>query len=61
MRSMYTRSIEHLNEAGVRATMDSKVEEQRSVIKFLLLEHEKALPHFSKVAAFFFLKPAYPV
>ena len=38
MRSAYTRSLEHLNKAGVRATLDSKLEEQRSVIKFLLFE-----------------------
>ena len=26
MRSVYTRSFEHLNKAGVRATMDSELE-----------------------------------
>ena len=38
MRSAHTRSLEHLNKAGVRATLDSKLEEHRSVIKFLLFE-----------------------
>ena len=38
MRIVYTQSFEHLNKVGVRATMDSKLEEQKSVIKFLLLE-----------------------
>ena len=30
--SVYTQSFEHLNKVGVRATMDSKLEEQRSVL-----------------------------
>ena len=34
---MYTESFGHLNKTGVRATMASKLEEQRSVIKFQLL------------------------
>ena len=33
--------FEPLNKVGVKAIMDSKLEEQRSVIKFLLLEGEK--------------------
>ena len=45
----------------VELPMDSKLEGQRSVIKFLLLEGEKPYQMFSKVAEKFFLKPAYPV
>ena len=41
MKSVYTQSFEHLNKVGVRATLDSKLQEQRSVLKFLLLESEK--------------------
>ena len=36
MRNVYTQCFEHLNKLGVRATMDYKLEKQRSVIKFLL-------------------------
>ena len=36
-----TPSFEHLNKVGVRAAMDSNLEEQRSIIKFLLLDGEK--------------------
>ena len=32
---MYTQSFEHLNKVGARDTMDSKLEEQRSEVKFL--------------------------
>ena len=46
--------FEHLNKLGVRATMDSKLEEHRSVIQFLFLEGKKTLLHFSKVAEKFF-------
>ena len=53
MRGVHTQNFEHLNKVGVRATLDSKLEEQRSVIKFLLLEGEKHC-HFSKAADFFF-------
>ena len=56
------KSFEHLNKVSVRAaraTMDSKLEERRSVIKLLLIEVEKT--HYSKVAEKFFLKPAYPI
>ena len=38
MRSMYTQSFEHLNKVGAMATMDSKLEEQRSVIGILHTE-----------------------
>ena len=48
VRSVYTQSFEHLNKLGVRATMDSKLEEQRTVINSLVLEGEKTLPHFFK-------------
>ena len=44
---------------GVRATMDSKQGEQRSVIKFLLLECEKPC-HIFKDCRNFFLKPVQP-
>ena len=33
--NVYTQNFEHLNKIGVRATMDSKLEEQISVIQFL--------------------------
>ena len=38
MRNVFTRSFEHLNKIGVRVSI--KLEEQRSVIKSLLLEGE---------------------
>ena len=41
MRKVCTRSSESLNKVGVRAAMDSKLEEQRSVIKSMFLEGEK--------------------
>ena len=41
VRSVYTLSFERLNKVDVRSTMNSMLEEQRSVIKFLLLEDEK--------------------
>ena len=50
---MYIRKFDHLNMVGVRATK-LELEEQRSVIKFLLLEGEKLCPIFSKVAEKFF-------
>ena len=37
VRSVYTRTFEHWNKVGVRATMDYKLKEWRSVIKFLIL------------------------
>ena len=40
--------------------MDSKLEGQRSVIKFLLLEGEKPCNIFQRLQIFF-LKPSYPV
>ena len=49
MRSVYTQSFEHSNKVGVRATMDSKLEEQRCVIKFLLLEGEKPSHIFQRL------------
>ena len=49
---MFTRSFEHLNKVDVRDTMDSRLEKQRYVIKFLRLEGEKS--------CYIFLKPAYP-
>ena len=54
MRSVYTQSFEHLNKLGVRATIDSKLEEQRTVINFLVLEGEKPCHIFSKIAEKFF-------
>ena len=51
MRSVYTLSFDHLHKVGVRATMDSELDEQISVIKFLVLEGEN-LATFSKVAEF---------
>ena len=48
--SVYTQSFEHLNKVGVRATMDSKLEEQRSVlIKILLLKGEKPSHSFQRL------------
>ena len=50
MRSVYTQiSFEHLNKVGVRTTMGSKLKEQRSVIKFLLLEGEKPCHIFQRL------------
>ena len=49
VRSVYTRSSEHLNKVGIRATMRSKPEEQISVIKFLLSEGEKPCHIFQKL------------
>ena len=46
---MYTGSFEHLNKLGVRATMESTLEEQRSVIKILLLEGEKPCHIFQRL------------
>ena len=46
---MYTQSFEHFNKVGVRATMDSKLEGQRSVIKFRHLEGEKPCHIFQRV------------
>ena len=45
---------DHLNEVGVRAAIDSKLEEHRSVIKVLRLEGKKKLATFFKVAKNFF-------
>ena len=42
-------SAEHLNKVGIRATMDSLLEEQRSVIKFLFLEGEKYCHIFQRL------------
>ena len=53
-RSVYAQSFEHLNTVGVRATM----EEQRSVIKFLLLEGEIPCHIFQRLQKCF-LKPAF--
>ena len=47
IRCMYTQSFEHLNKVGLRATMDSELEEQRS--KFLLLEDEKLCHIFQRL------------
>ena len=41
---MFRRNVEYLNKVKIGvlcATMDSKLEEQKSVIKFLLLQGEK--------------------
>ena len=46
---MYIRSFEHLNKVEVRATTDSKLEEQRSVLRFLLLEGEKPCYIFQRL------------
>ena len=59
MKSVYTRSFEHLNKVSVRAPMDYKLEEQKSIITFLLLEDEN-LATFFKGCRKVFLKPAYP-
>ena len=53
MRSVYTRSFEHVNKEGIRDTMDSKLEEQRSIIKFLFLEGDKPCHIFKKCRLFF--------
>ena len=53
VRNMYTPSFEHLNKVGVRATMDSKLEEQRSIIKPLLLEGEKPCHSFQRLKKMF--------
>ena len=45
---------------GVWAAMDSKWEERRSVIKFLLLEDGKSCHIFQRMQKSFFLKPACP-
>ena len=42
MRIVYTRSYERLNEVDFRAALDSKLEEQRSEIKFQFSEDEKS-------------------
>ena len=42
-------SAEHLNKVGIRATVDSMLEEQRSVIKFLFLEGEKYCHIFQRL------------
>ena len=60
MRNIYTQSFEFLNKVDVRATMDSKQQEQRSVIKFLLLDGEKPC-HVIQRLQKSFLMPAYPV
>ena len=49
MRSAYTRRFEQLNKICDEATMDSKLEEQRPVIKFLLSESEKPCHIFQKM------------
>ena len=43
---------------GVRATIDLKLEEQRSIIKLLLLDGEKPC-HILKGCRIFFVKPVY--
>ena len=53
VRSTYTRSFEHLNKVGVGATMKSKLQEQRSVIQFLLLEGGKPCHIFQRLQEFF--------
>ena len=60
MRSVYTQNSEHLNKLGVRATMDSKLEEQRSVLN-ACFQRVKNLASFFKGCRNVFLKPAYPV
>ena len=54
LRSVYTQSFEHLNIVGIRATMDSRLEEQRSVIKLLLSEDEKPFHLFLRLQKSFF-------
>ena len=49
MRSVYIQSFEHLNKVGFRAIMNSKLEEQKSVTKLLLLEVEKPCHIFSRM------------
>ena len=39
---------------GDRATMDSKLEEQKSVMEFMLLEGEKHCHIFQRLQIFFF-------
>ena len=53
MRNVYTQSFEYLNMVGIRAIMDAKLEEQRSIIKFLLLEGEKSAKFFKCFWKFF--------
>ena len=53
VRSVYKRSFEHLNNEGVRATMDSKLEEEKSVIKFLLFEGVKPCHILQRLQSFF--------
>ena len=53
MRSVYTQNFEHLNKVGIWATMDSKLEEQRAVIKFLLLEGERPCQFFQRLQTSF--------
>ena len=60
MRSVYARSFEHLNKVGIRASMNSKLEEQRAVINFLLLEDETSCHIvFKSCMKVFFIKPVY--
>ena len=49
MGSVYIQSFEHLNKVGVKATMDSELENQRAVMKFLLLEGEKPCHIFQRL------------
>ena len=53
MINVYTLSFEHLKKVGVRATMDSRLEEQISVIKFLHLEGEKPCHIFKDCRKYF--------
>ena len=57
MRRVYIQNFGLLNKVGVRATMDAKLVEQRSVIKFLL----KNLATFFKGCKKVFLKHSYPI
>ena len=54
MKSMYTRSFEHLNMVGVRATRVSQLEKDRFVVKYLLLEGKKLCHIFQRLHKKFF-------
>ena len=50
---MYTERCDHSKKIGGRATMDSKLEDQRSIIKFLLLGGEKPCNIFQRLQTSF--------
>ena len=60
MRRVFTLTFEHFNKVAIRATMDSKLDEQRTVIQILNLDC-KNLYHIFHRLQNFVLKPTYPV